>query len=53
MAASGLSIPEDAHPTSDKLHAVPDGYLLQNVSGIRAHVVSRLDGRGYDITKRK
>ena len=52
MAASGKTIPEDVHPTSEKLRPVSDGYVLQNVSGIRAHVVSRLDGRGYDITKR-
>lgn len=43
---------EDSHPSADKLVTVSDGYLLHNVSGIRARVVSRLDGKGYDVTKR-
>ena len=46
-------VPEDPHPGVDKLVTVQDGYILQNVSGIRTRVVSRLDGKGYDITKRK
>lgn len=41
------------HPAADKLVSVPDGYLLRNVTGIRAHIVSRLDGKGYDVTKRE
>lgn len=53
MAAAGKQVPEDMNPTSEKLLTVSDGYILQNVTGIRAHVVSRLDGRGYDITKRE
>ena len=28
------------------------GYLIHNITGIRAHIVSRLDGKGYDITRR-
>ena len=28
------------------------GYLIHNVTGIRAHIVNRLDGKGYDVTRR-
>ena len=31
----------------------PDGYIVHNVTGIRVQIVSRLDGKGYDITKRE
>lgn len=32
---------------------VSDGYVLHNVTGIRTHIVSRMDGKGYDVTKRQ
>ena len=51
LTADGSSVTEDLNPTSKKLMPVSDGYILHNVSGIRAHVVSRMDGKGYDITK--
>ena len=37
---------------SEKMVTVSDGFLVHNVTGIRVHIVSRLDGKGYDITKR-
>ncbi|KAI0079675.1 alpha mannosidase-like protein [Panus rudis PR-1116 ss-1] len=51
LSPSGKVVAEDSHPTPDKLAMVHDGFILQNVSGIRTHIVSRLDGKGYDITK--
>ncbi|KZT74450.1 glycoside hydrolase family 47 protein [Daedalea quercina L-15889] len=51
LSPGGQAVPEDAHPTVEKITFVPDGYMLYNVSGIRAHIVSRLDGKGYDVTK--
>lgn len=53
MSAGGLPVPEDPNPGNQKLQLVADGFLLQNITGIRAHIVSRLDGKGYDITKRE
>lgn len=41
------------NPSLDKLLPVSDGYIVYNVSGIRTHIVSRMDGKGYDITKRQ
>ncbi|KAG6378813.1 glycoside hydrolase family 47 protein [Boletus reticuloceps] len=51
MSPGGGVVPEDLNPGYQKLQLVAEGFLLQNITGIRAHVVSRLDGKGYDITK--
>lgn len=53
MSPGGRVVSEDPNPGSQKLQLVADGILLQNITGIRAHIVSRLDGKGYDITKRE
>ncbi|KAI0786390.1 alpha-mannosidase [Abortiporus biennis] len=51
LSPAGEVVPEDIHPSPNKLSTRSDGFLLQNVSGIRTRIVSRLDGRGYDVTK--
>jgi ER degradation enhancer, mannosidase alpha-like 1 len=53
MSVNGKAVPEDPSPNAQKLTLISDGYIVHNVSGIRTHIVSRLDGKGYDITKRK
>lgn len=53
MSPGGKMVPEDPNPGPLKLKTVADGFILHNVTGIRAHVVSRLDRKGYDITKRR
>lgn len=52
LSADGRSTAEDLSPSMKKVTPVSDGYIVQNVSGLRARIVSRLDGRGYDVTKR-
>ncbi|TFK86836.1 glycoside hydrolase family 47 protein [Polyporus arcularius HHB13444] len=51
LSADGRTVPEDLHPPPEKMVTVSDGFLVHNVTGIRVHIVSRLDGKGYDITK--
>ncbi|KAG1753952.1 glycoside hydrolase family 47 protein [Suillus paluster] len=51
MSPGGKMVSEDPNPGPLKLKAVADGFILHNVTGIRAHIVSRLDRKGYDITK--
>ncbi|EJD01333.1 alpha-mannosidase [Fomitiporia mediterranea MF3/22] len=51
LSASGQLAEEDPSPSLQKLYEVSDGFILQNVTGIRTHIVSRLDGKGYDIVK--
>src|SRR5258706_7876076 len=53
LAPEGTRVTEDTSVTSlqSKLFPWVDGLLFQNASGVRIHATSRLDGRGYDITK--
>ncbi|EIN10701.1 alpha mannosidase-like protein [Punctularia strigosozonata HHB-11173 SS5] len=51
MSVNGKPAPEDRSPNIQKLTPVADGYVVHNVTGIRTHIVSRLDGKGYDVTK--
>ncbi|THH12390.1 hypothetical protein EW145_g47 [Phellinidium pouzarii] len=53
LSPDGKHVPEDFSPSSQKLYEVSDGYVVQNVTGIRTHIVRRLDGKGYDIVKCK
>lgn len=52
LSPNGKVSPEDLSPSKVKLEPVPDGYVIQNVTGIRTHIVQRFDGRGYDVRKR-
>ncbi|KAJ3514072.1 hypothetical protein NLJ89_g2582 [Agrocybe chaxingu] len=51
LSPGGKTVPEDLSPSLLKLGLLPDGFILHNVTGIRAQIVQRLDGRGYDISR--
>lgn len=51
LSAEGGSVVEDPSPGAHKLKRVSDGYLISNINGIRIEVTTRMDGRGYDISK--
>ncbi|KAF5393914.1 hypothetical protein D9757_000102 [Collybiopsis confluens] len=51
LSANGKVAAEDLSPSKLKLEPVSDGYIIHNVTGIRTHIVQRLDGKGYDIRK--
>ncbi|KAJ3723053.1 alpha mannosidase-like protein [Lentinula raphanica] len=51
LSPNGKTVPEDLSPSKLKLEPVQDGYVVHNVSGIRTHIVQKLDGTGYDIRK--
>lgn len=51
FSADGTVATEDPSPDRTKIHEVDDGYVITNVTGLRTHITSRLDGTGYDITK--
>ncbi|KAF8639955.1 hypothetical protein AX17_001205 [Amanita inopinata Kibby_2008] len=51
LSANGRTVPEDLSPSLLKLAISPDGYVINNITGIRTHIVRRLDGKGYDISK--
>ncbi|KAF8639449.1 hypothetical protein AX16_010304 [Volvariella volvacea WC 439] len=51
LSANGRNVPEDLSPSLLKLGFLPNGYVINNITGIRTHIVKRLDGRGFDIRK--
>jgi mannosidase alpha-like ER degradation enhancer 1 len=53
LAKEGTRVTEDTSAISLQSKVFPwmDGLLFQDVSGVRIHATSRLDGKGYDITK--
>lgn len=53
LSHNGNTVDEELNPGLEKIAPVEDGFILHNVTGIRAHIVSRLDGKGYAITRRK
>jgi mannosidase alpha-like ER degradation enhancer 1 len=53
LSVTGTAVIEDLSPSHTKVAVIENGYLVHNITGIRAHIVSRMDGRGYDLTKRK
>lgn len=42
---------EDKTPSAAKLALIPGGFMVHDVKGLRTRVTTRIDGRGYDITK--
>ncbi|KAF7352860.1 alpha-1,2-Mannosidase [Mycena venus] len=51
LSANGKVVAEDLSPSRVKLDKVDNGFIIHNVTGIRIHIVQRLDGKGYDIRK--
>jgi ER degradation enhancer, mannosidase alpha-like 1 len=51
LSPDGTVVAEDVTLDSDKFSLVSDGFILHNMTGIKIHIVKRLDGTGYDITE--
>ncbi|KAI0049615.1 glycoside hydrolase family 47 protein [Auriscalpium vulgare] len=51
LSADGKAVTEDVSPSLMKIASTPDGFIVQSVTGIRARIVARLDGKGYDMAK--
>ncbi|KAF5331587.1 hypothetical protein D9611_007751 [Ephemerocybe angulata] len=51
LAPNGLTAPEDLSPSLLKISTVHDGFVVNNITGIRAKIVQRIDGKGYDVRK--
>jgi len=51
LSSNGKNVPQDISPSLLKLGVLSDGFIINNITGIRIHIVKRLDGRGYDISK--
>ncbi|KAF8529066.1 alpha-mannosidase [Hysterangium stoloniferum] len=51
LSSDGGWAHEDLSPDRTKLHEVYNGFVITNMTGLRAHITTRLDGKGYDITR--
>ncbi|KAF9055160.1 alpha mannosidase-like protein [Hymenopellis radicata] len=51
LAPNGHVVPEDLSPSIVKIAPIAEGYMINNASGVRTHIVKRLDGKGYDIRR--
>ena len=51
LAPNGVVAPEDLSPSLLKLAPVSDGFIINNITGIRTKIVQRMDGKGYDVRK--
>ncbi|KAL0573920.1 hypothetical protein V5O48_008040 [Marasmius crinis-equi] len=51
LSSDGRHAAEDLSPSLLKVAPVSDGYIIHNVTGIRTHIVRRLDGKGFDVRK--
>ncbi|KAJ7904433.1 alpha mannosidase-like protein [Mycena olivaceomarginata] len=51
LSANSKAVAEDLSPSRLKVDVLDNGYIIHNVTGIRVHIVQRLDGKGYDIRK--
>ncbi|KAI0254258.1 alpha-mannosidase [Lactifluus subvellereus] len=51
LSVDGKTVVEDTSPSLEKIYAVSDGFMVKSITGIRTRIVSRLDGKGYDVSK--
>ncbi|KAI0269283.1 alpha-mannosidase [Gloeopeniophorella convolvens] len=51
LSIDGKTVKEDISPSLKKIHPVADGFMVQSITGVRTRIVSRLDGKGYDVAK--
>ncbi|KAH6914987.1 alpha mannosidase-like protein [Coprinopsis sp. MPI-PUGE-AT-0042] len=51
LSSNGDTVAEDLSPSVRKLAVVSDGFVVNNVTGLRTKIIQRMDGQGYDVRK--
>ena len=51
LSVDGKTVEEDTRPSLEKIYPISDGFMVQSITGVRTRIVSRLDGKGYDVAK--
>jgi hypothetical protein len=51
VSIDGGYVVEDQAPTSRKISAVPGGFVIYNITGLRVQAAARVDRTGYDVSK--
>ncbi|CAE6381543.1 unnamed protein product [Rhizoctonia solani] len=50
LSIDGLVTEADKNLSSSKVHRVEGGFMVRNITGVRARMTARMDGQGYDVT---
>lgn len=53
LSRNGEQVAEDPTPSTWKVQEVDDGFMIFDVTGIRAEITSRMDGKGFEFTRRE
>ncbi|KAL5640918.1 hypothetical protein ACGC1H_001409 [Rhizoctonia solani] len=50
LSIDGLVTEADKNLSSSKVHRVEGGFMVRNITGVKARMTARMDGQGYDVT---
>ncbi|KAG8747282.1 alpha mannosidase-like protein, partial [Ceratobasidium sp. 428] len=50
LSIDGSVIEADKNLGPSKVHRVEGGFMVRNITGIKARMTARMDGQGYDVT---
>ncbi|KAJ1311042.1 hypothetical protein OPQ81_009547 [Rhizoctonia solani] len=50
LSIDGTVTEADKNLSSSKVHRVEGGFMIRNITGVRARMTARMDGQGYDVT---
>ncbi|KAH7344593.1 alpha-mannosidase [Rhizoctonia solani] len=50
LSIDGMVTEADKNLSSSKVHRVEGGFMVRNITGVKARMTARMDGQGYDVT---
>ncbi|CAE7111477.1 unnamed protein product [Rhizoctonia solani] len=50
LSIDGTVTEADKNLSSSKVHRVEGGFMVRNITGVKARMTARMDGQGYDVT---
>ncbi|CEL58109.1 alpha mannosidase-like protein [Rhizoctonia solani AG-1 IB] len=50
LSIDGMTTEADKNLSASKVHRVEGGFMIRNITGVKARMTARMDGQGYDVT---
>ncbi|GAB1518785.1 hypothetical protein RhiTH_001850 [Rhizoctonia solani] len=50
LSIDGMVTEADKDLSTSKVHRVEGGFMVRNITGVKARMTARMDGQGYDVT---
>ncbi|CAE6542789.1 unnamed protein product [Rhizoctonia solani] len=50
LSIDGTVTEADKNLSNSKVHRVEGGFMVRNITGVKARMTARMDGQGYDVT---